>query len=254
MIIDTHCHVFQQYYDNIEEVINKIKNNIIIVNGFDYQSNKEVIELCNKYNNVYGTIGYHPSELQTFDYEQLQFIEENINHPKIVGIGEIGLDYHWQDENKGIQKELFEQQLRLAKKFNKTVVVHSRDALDDTYNILSKDEFRNMKIVLHCYSYDLEAAQKFVELGIMFGIGGIVTFESASELKIVVKNIDLKYLLLETDSPYLSPVPFRGKKNEPVNVQLVAKKVAEIKNIDFAEVCRITTDNAIRQFDLKIDL
>ncbi len=254
MIIDTHCHLFQEYYDNLSTVINKMNNNIIIVSGTNYKTNKEVIGLCNKYNNIFGTLGYHPSELKNFKYDDLKLIEENIDNPKIVGIGEIGLDYHWQTDNKDFQKEIFEQQLKIAKSNKKTVVVHSRDALEDTYNILSKKEYRNMKIILHCYSYDLEMARKLTKIGIMLGVSGVVTFKNAEKLEDVVKNIDLNLLLLETDSPYLTPVPFRGKTNEPINVIIVAKKVAEIKNISMEEVCKITTNNAIRQFDLNIDL
>lgn len=254
MIIDTHSHIFKEYYKNVDEVINKMKNNIIIVCGTNYNNNKEVIKLCNKYNNVYGTLGFHPNELEDFEYEHIKIIEENINNPKIVGIGEIGLDYHWNDNNKDFQKEIFEKQLDLAKKYKKTVVIHSRDAFEDTYNILSSNKYRNLKVILHCYSYDLEKAQKFINLGIMLGISGIVTFTSAKQLREVVKKIDLKHLLIETDSPYLAPVPFRGKKNEPLYVKLVAQKIAEIKNISVEDVYLATTSNAIHKFDLKIDL
>ncbi|MDD2518503.1 MAG: TatD family hydrolase [Bacilli bacterium] len=254
MLIDTHCHLFSEYYDDIDFVIKNMKSNIIIVSGTNTETNKQVIKLCNKYKNVYGTLGIHPSELENFQSSDLDFITENLNNKKIVGIGEIGLDYYWTTDNKEKQKEIFEKQLQLAKKHNKTAVIHSRDALTDTYNILNKKEYSNMKIVLHCYSYDLETAQKIVKLGIKLGIGGIITFDKSKNLENVVKNIDLNHLLLETDSPYLSPVPFRGKQNKPSNVRFIAEKIAEIKNIDVEKVIKSTSDNAIRQFDIKYDL
>lgn len=254
MLIDTHCHLFSEYYDDIDVVIKKMESNIIVVSGTNTTTNKEVIELCNKYKNVYGTLGIHPSELENLKSSDLDFIVENINNKKIIGIGEIGLDYYWTTDNKEFQKEIFEAQLKVAKKYNKTVVIHSRDALSDTYSILSKKEYQDMKIVLHCYSYDLETAKKLTKLGIMLGIGGILTFDKSKELENVVKNIDLKYLLLETDSPYLSPVPLRGKRNEPANVKFVAEKIAKIKNVEVEKVIKITSDNAISQFDINFDL
>lgn len=254
MLVDTHCHLFKEYYENIEEVIKKMKNNIMIVNGTNLKTNKEVIELCNKYNNIYGTLGIHPSELETYCKEDLIFIEKNLNNPKIVGIGEIGLDYYWTIDNKELQQEVFIQQIRLAKKYNKTMIIHSRQAIDDTYNILKKEMQQNNKVIMHCYGSSLEMAYKFTKMGIMLGIGGVITFKNANTIVEVVKNIDLKYLLLETDSPFLTPEPYRGKTNEPINIELIAKKIAEIKNVSIERVYEVTTDNAFLQFDLKLDL
>jgi len=251
VIVDIHCHLFQEYYDDLENVINKMENNIIIVSGTNLETNQETINICNKYDNVYGTIGFHPTELDNFKEEDLSFIIENIDNPKIIGIGEIGLDYYWKNDNKDQQKRIFEKQLKLAKKYNKTVVIHSREALEDTYKILNKDSCNNLKGVLHCYSYDLESAKKFTKMGYMLGIGGIITFKKADLLREVVKNIDLNYLLLETDSPFLTPRPYIKSRNEPINVKLIAKKVAELKNIEIEKVYAITTKNAFCQFDLK---
>ena len=251
MIVDTHCHLFQEYYDDLENVINKMENNIIIVSGTNLETNQETVNICNKYDNVYGTIGFHPTELDNFKEEDLSFIIENIDNPKIIGIGEIGLDYYWRNDNKDQQKRIFEKQLKLAKKYNKTVVIHSREALEDTYKILNKDSYNNLKGVLHCYSYDLESAKKFIKMGYMLGIGGIITFKKADLLREVVKNIDLNYLLLETDSPFLTPRPYLKSRNEPINDKLIAKKVAELKNIEIEKVYAITTKNAFCQFDLK---
>lgn len=240
-MVDTHCHITSEYYDNILEVISKMKDNIIIVSGTNKEDIKEVINLCN-YKNIYGTIGIYPTEEL-----DLKIIEDNINNEKIVGIGEIGLDYHLE-YNKEEQKNKFIKQLDLARKYNKTVVIHTRDAIQDTYDILKN--YKDLKKVIHCYSGSLEMAKEFIKIGCRLGIGGVLTFKN-SKLKDVVKEIDLKYLLLETDSPFLAPEPYRGTKNEPYNVIYVAKKIAEIKNISLEEVLDITTLNAKDQFDLE---
>lgn len=239
-MVDTHCHITSEYYDNIDEVINKMKDNIIIVSGTNKEDIKEVINLCN-YKNVYGTIGIYPTEEL-----DLKIIEDNINNKKIVGIGEIGLDYHLE-HNKEEQINKFIKQLDLARKYNKTVVIHTREAMQDTYDILKN--YKDLKKVIHCYSGSLEMAKEFIKIGCRLGIGGVLTFKN-SKLKDVIKEIDLKYLLLETDSPFLTPEPLRGTKNEPYNIIYVAKKIAEIKNISLEEVLEVTTLNAKDQFDL----
>ena len=239
-MVDTHCHITSEYYDNIDEVINKMKDNIIIISGTNKDDIKEVINLCN-YKNVYGTIGIYPTEEL-----DLKIIEDNINNKKIVGIGEIGLDYHLE-HNKEEQINKFIKQLDLARKYNKTVVIHTREAMQDTYDILKN--YKDLKKVIHCYSGSLEMAKEFIKIGCRLGIGGVLTFKN-SKLKDVIKEIDLKYLLLETDSPFLTPEPYRGTKNEPYNIIYVAKKIAEIKNISLEEVLEVTTLNAKDQFDL----
>lgn len=250
MFIDTHCHIFKEYYDNIDEVINEMKDNIIIVSGYSSSSNKEVIELVNKYPNVYGTIGLHPEEVNNISETDFDFIIKNINNKKIVGIGEIGLDYHYISDNKDLQKDVFIKQLNIARMYNKTVAIHSRDAINDTLNIIK--EYKDLKIVMHCYSSSLEIAKELVKMNVKLGIGGVVTFKNGIKLKEVVENISLDNLLLETDSPYMSPEPLRGKKNKPYNCYIIAEKIAEIKGISLEEVLNVTTSNAINQFDLKI--
>lgn len=250
MIIDTHCHLSKKDYNNLDEVIKNI-DGIIIISGCDDETNREVIEIVNKYETVYGTLGIHPEEIDKLTDNSFEFIERNLNNPKIVAIGEIGLDYYWNKENKQEQQKVFRKQLEIAKKYNIPVVVHSRDAIEDTYNIL-KDY--KLKGDIHCFGSSLEMANKFIKLGYKIGIGGVLTFKNSLKLKEVIKNISLDSILLETDSPYLSPEPFRGKKNEPKNVEYVAKKIAELKNISFEEVVDITTSNAKSLFDLEIDM
>lgn len=250
MFIDTHCHIFKEYYDNITEVINEMKDNIMIVSGYNSSSNKEVIELVNKYPNVYGTIGLHPEEVNNISQNDFDFIIKNINNPKIVGIGEIGLDYHYVSDNKELQKDIFIKQMNIARKYNKTVVIHSRDAILDTVNIIK--EYQDLKIVMHCYSSSLEVARDLIKMNVKLGIGGVVTFKNGVKLKEVVQNVPIENLLLETDSPYMSPEPLRGKQNKPYNCYLIAKKIAELKGISLESVLKITTSNAISQFDLKL--
>ncbi len=249
MYIDTHCHVLSEYYNNIEVIVKKcIENNVtkIIVSGCDMKSNKEVLELVNKYDIIYGTLGFHPTELEDFKEEYFDFLIENINNKKIVGIGEIGLDYHYENTDKEKQRKVFNKQLEIAEKFNKPVVIHSRDAIQETYDMLSK---YNLKGSIHCFSGSLEMAKLFIRLGYKIGVGGIITFKNAKNIIKVIENIDLSYILLETDSPYLSPEPYRGSKNDPSNIPIIAEKLASLKNVSIAEVARVTTSSAEEEFD-----
>lgn len=249
MYIDTHCHVLSEYYNNIEVIVKKcIENNVtkIIVSGCDMKSNKEVLELVNKYDIIYGTLGFHPTELEDFKEEYFDFLIENINNKKIVGIGEIGLDYHYEDTDKEKQRRIFNKQLEIAEKFNRPVVIHSRDAIQETYDMLSK---YNLKGSIHCFSGSLEMAKLFIRLGYKIGVGGIITFKNAKNIIKVIENIDLSYILLETDSPYLSPEPYRGSKNDPSNIPIIAEKLASLKNVSIAEVARVTTSSAEEEFD-----
>ncbi len=248
-MIDTHAHILKEYYSNIEEVIARMKDNIVIVSGTNLKNNKEVIKLIKKYDNVFGTIGIHPEEAEKDNREVLAFIEKNIDNPKIVGIGEIGLDYYY-DVDKERQRDLFIKQIQLANKYKKTIVIHTREAIQETYDILKKYKNEDIKINIHCFSGSKEMAKKFIGLNAKLGISGVLTFKNNKNLVEIVEEIDIKYLLLETDSPFLSPEPYRGKINEPYNVLYVAKKIAEIKGETLEKVLEITTENAKYQFDL----
>lgn len=247
MLIDTHCHLSYDDYENLDEIIKEM-DGFMIASGCDDKTNKEVLELVKKYDNVYGTLGIHPEEIEKATSDSFKFIENNLNNPKIVGIGEIGLDYYWTKENIEKQKEIFELQLKLAEKYNKPVVIHSREAIQDTYNILKKYKVKGS---IHCFSSSLEMAREFIKLGYKIGIGGTVTFKNNKKIQEIVKEIDLRSIFLETDSPYLTPEPFRGKRNRPSNVYYTALKVAELKNVDVSEVLKITNKNAIEAFDLR---
>lgn len=254
MFIDTHCHLSKEDYSNIDEVVSNMENNIMIISGVDDKTNKEVIEYINKYSNVYGMVGIHPSEINSIDENTFINLEKYLVNPKIVGVGEIGLDYHYPDINKENQKEIFEKQIDIAKKYNKTIIIHSRDSYQDTYNILNKYQDGSLNIVMHCYSYSLDSAKELQKLNCKFGIGGVITFKNAKKLIEVVEYLDNNDILLETDSPYLTPEPFRGQKNEPKNAIYVAKKIADIKQIPLENLLNITTQTAMHQFDLDINL
>lgn len=249
MFIDTHCHLFNEYYDNIEEIINKYRdNNIkrIIVSGVDKESNMEVLDLVRKYDMVYGSLGFHPTELKEFCYDDLDWLEENINNKKIVAVGEIGLDYHYDDTDKELQIDVLRRQLEIAKKYDKPIIFHSRDAIGDTYDILKEYKLKGS---IHCFSGSVEMAREFVKLGYMIGVGGVVTYKNSRVLKEVVKDTPLSYILLETDAPYLSPVPLRGTRNNSSNIPIIAEVVADLKGVSSAYVSRVSTDNAERLFD-----
>ena len=249
MFIDTHCHISKEYFDDIPNLIDKIVKsgvNKVIVNGCDMKSNLEVLELVEKYDIVYGALGFHPTELDDFSDEQLIWLEKNINNKKIVAIGEIGLDYHYDTTDKVKQKEVFEKQLQIASKYHKPVIVHSRDAINDTYNIISK---YNVIGSLHCFSSSKEMAERFIKLGFYIGIGGVCTYKNAKEIKEVIKAIDLEYIILETDTPYLSPEPVRKEKNTPCNIPIIASYIASLKDVDLSIVSRVTSANASRLFD-----
>ena len=248
MLIDTHCHLFDEYYDNIEDVISRAVSEgvgFIIVNGVDRKSNEEVLKLVKKYDIVYGALGIQPEEVSRASYEDLIFIENHINDDKIVAIGEIGLDYHYEcDKDK--QKEFFKKQLDIATKYNKPVIIHSRDCIQETYNILK--EYK-LKGIMHCYSGSVEMAREFSKIGYFIGVGGIVTFKNAVKLVEVVKAIGINNIVVETDSPYLSPEPYRGKKNEPKNIKVIMEKIADIKGIDYEKLCDSVVSNVFGLFD-----
>ena len=248
MLIDTHCHLSYEYYNNLDELI-KNMNGIMIASGCDDKTNKEVLELVQKYPNVYGTLGIHPSEIDSITSESFEIIEKNINNPKIVAIGEIGLDYYWVKDNKEQQKEIFIKQLDLAQKYNKPVVIHTRESIQDAYDILKNYK---LKGTIHCFSSSLEMAKEFIKLGYKIGVGGVITFKNSVKLQEIVKELDLKDILIETDSPYLTPEPYRGKRNKPEFVYFVAKKISELKNIDLEKVIEITGNNATLEFDLNV--
>ena len=246
-MIDTHAHILSEFYDDIDELIEELKSkNIIkVINCADsIETSKEVLNIYNKYEgDLLPAVGIHPENI---DNSNLKTIENIIKEHKVFAIGEIGLDYHYNDENKDEQKEYFIKQLDLALKYDLPVIIHIREAMQECFDILKT---RKNKGIIHCFSGSVEMAREYIKLGYKLGIGGVLTFKN-SKLYEVIEKIDLKDIVLETDSPFLSPEPFRGKKNKPCNVLYVAKRIAEIKNISLEEVINTTTATANQIFDI----
>lgn len=251
MFIDTHCHLSSDDYSDIDLIINENRNNFvksIIVSACTKNSIIESINLAKNYQDVYLTLGYHPSEARNITKDDLIFLEKKIiDNKKIVGIGEIGLDYHYGKDDKSEQQFLFREQLKLADKLKLPVVIHTRDATDDTISIL--DEFPNVVGVIHCFSGSIETANRYISMGYKIGIGGVITFKN-SKLYQVVKSIGIDNILLETDSPYLTPEPFRGKKNSSKYLKYIAERVAEVLNLSIEDVSSKTIYNTLALFDL----
>ncbi len=245
-MIDSHAHLISEFYKDIDEIVSESKEKGVtkIINCSDnISSSKEVLGLSKKYKNfLFPAIGIHPQNIDNNKIEEL----EKLIDDKVIAIGEIGLDYNYSKENKDIQKEYFINQIDIAIKHNLPIIVHARDAIQDTYDILKSKKVRG---VIHCYSGSAEMAKEFIKLGFYLGIGGVLTFKN-SYLYRVIEEVGLDHILIETDSPFLSPEPYRGKNNYPGNVYYVAKKIAEIKNINIDEVVDITSKNACNLFDI----
>jgi len=249
-IINTHSHANMLKETSIEEAIsNAQKEKIItIIPSSTSDDIFEVDKFIQKYDDVYGYVGVFPEEAQTFTDKTLNDMEEIIrNNPKIIGIGEIGLDYYWDKSFKELQKDIFIKQIEFANQMNLPLNIHSREAHSDTLEILTKYN-KNSIAILHCFSGSREFATECIKEGIYIALGGVVTFKNAIKAKEVAANIPLEYLLLETDDPYLAPVPFRGKENQPAYVKYVAEEIAKLRGISTDEVAQITTENAKKIF------
>lgn len=249
-IINTHSHVNMLRETNIDEAIqNAIDNKIVtIVPSSSAQDIFDTDKFIKKYNDVYGYVGVFPEEVKDFSDKTLSDMEEIIkSNPKIIGIGEIGLDYYWDKSFKELQKEVFIKQIEFANQMNLPLNIHSREAHLDTLEIL-KEYNKNSTAIMHCFSGSLEFARECIKEGIYIALGGVVTFKNAKKTKEVAKNIPLEYLLLETDDPYLAPVPFRGKENQPMYVKYVAEEIANLRGITPEEVAKTSTENAKKIF------
>ena len=254
MFIDTHMHVGYDFGIEPDKYIENALNNdvkIMVASFCEKTDLEKSIEFIDKYPSLYTCVGYHPevaNDIIESDYKKLE--EVILGNKKIIAIGEIGLDYYWVKDNKEKQRSVFIKQLELAEKLNLPVVIHTREAIEETYQILKNYKVRG---VMHCFSGSLDMAKKFIGLGYKLGIGGVLTFKN-SKLYQVIEEISLDDIVLETDSPYLSPEPKRGEINESANIPLIAKKISEIKNIPLEKVAEITTKNALTLFDLDANL
>ena len=250
-MIDTHCHISKEDYQDIDLIIQEnIGSGVdkIIISGCTKESIIESLEISKKYPFIYTTIGYHPSEADIITENDLNILENQIKTNSIVGVGEIGLDYHYGKENKEKQITLLKKQMLLAEKYHLPVVIHSRDATQDTISILK--EFPNVIGDIHCFSGSIETAKIYISMGYKIGIGGVVTFKNSNLFK-VVEAIGIDSIILETDAPYLTTAPYRGQVNSSKYIPIIVEKVAEILDISVEKVVEITDKNAIRLFDLK---
>lgn len=255
-MIDTHAHLNdKKLIDNLDQVILEAKDcgvETIFCVGYDLQSSKLANEISLKYDNVYAIVGVHPHDAKTY-CEQVENELENIAlaNKKVIAIGEIGLDYHYDLSPREVQKQVFEKQLKLAKKLNLPIVIHTREAFGHTFEILEKNKDCLKKGgIMHCFSGGVDEAKKCFNLGLMISFGGSLTFDKTGELEKVLKNTPFNMFVLETDAPYLTPVPFRGKVNQPKYVKLVLQKVSNILNLTEQEVEQITNQNVKRMFNL----
>ena len=249
MIIDTHCHIYSSEMENAEEIIAEAgKNDIcVILNGIDVSSNREVLELAAKYDNVYAALGYFYSVADEITDDDISLLDKQLENDKVIAVGEIGLDYYYTKDNADKQKELFEKMLDLAQKHDLPVIVHSRKSMQDTFDILKK---HGVVGSMHCYQGSAEMAHEFIKLGFYIGIGGPITYTNNKKTKNVVKIIDIDHMLVETDSPYLTPQEKRGEKNSPLNLKYIIRQIAQELDLAEEEVIEITSENARTLFKI----
>ncbi|WP_408008866.1 TatD family hydrolase [Pseudalkalibacillus sp. A8] len=254
MLFDTHAHLNAvQFDDDREEVIQRALDegvSHIVVVGFDRETIKGALDLAEGYDFIYAAVGWHPVDAIDMTEEDLKWIKELASHPKVVALGEMGLDYHWDKSPKDIQMEVFRKQIRLAKKVNLPIVIHNREATEDVVRILEEENAAEVGGIMHCYSGSLEIAKKCMDMNFYISFGGPVTFKNAKKPKEVAAEIPMDRILIETDCPFLSPHPLRGKRNESSYVKYIAAQIAELKGMSIEEIAQKTSDNAFRLFGI----
>ena len=254
-MIDTHCHLNDKMLvTRVEEIVNNFENDNLlqaIVVGYDFISSKSAIELAQKYKNLYAVIGMHPSDADKWNDEFATFLKENLSSEKVLALGEIGLDYHYENYSKEQQEFVFVEQLKIANECNMPIVIHIRDAMGDLIDILRRNKHLiNNGGVVHCYNGSVESYKILREFGFKFSFGGAITFKNARNAPELLKVVDINDILLETDCPYLTPEPYRGKViNEPKYVSCVANKIAEYKGVDVDTVIETANRNTYEVFN-----
>lgn len=251
-IFESHAHYDDDAFnDDREQLLNTMAEHgigTIIDVGASMESTRRAVELAHDYPFIYAAAGVHPNETGELTQADMQELQKLAADPRVVAIGEIGLDYHWDEPARQIQKQWFIRQLQLAKEVKLPVIIHSRSAARDTLDIMKSEHAEELNGVIHCYSYSKESAKSFLDMGYYFGIGGVVTFQNAKKLKEAVQYLPIDNILLETDSPYLAPVPNRGRRNDSRNLPIIAHAIAELKGMTDEEVIRVTARNAQRLF------
>lgn len=251
-LIDAHGHLNDEKYDDVESAVERAEERGVIAHvcaSCDLASSQKSVELANRFSIVYAAVGFHPENISSFDKNSLSEIEKLAKNYKVVAIGEIGLDYYYEKETKEEQKEIFANQIDLANKLNLPVVIHSREAMGDTLEILKKHSPKKESL-MHCYGGSIESARELMKLGFSFSFGGLLTFKNATNVIEVVKQIPIERILLETDCPYMTPAPYRGQRNEPSYIVYTADMLAKIKGLTLEDVAKVTTQNARRLFGI----
>ncbi|MDD3842465.1 MAG: TatD family hydrolase [Candidatus Izemoplasmatales bacterium] len=256
MLFDSHCHLNDNLlFSQVEEVIAEAKNNevgIMICVGYGPEANRRALELAHRYSFVYAAIGFHPeiaSQISDADWQQLR---TNLSDPRVVAIGECGLDYYWDKTYRLEQIDVFKRQITLAKEFKLPLIIHMREATEDTFTILQENKPLDLPGVMHCYSGSVESMFRFIDLNMNISLAGPVTFKNAKVPKDVAKAIPDARLMIETDSPYLSPMPYRGKTNEPKHLKYICNEIALLRNMTYEQVEKITAYNATRLFNINL--
>lgn len=254
MIFDTHAHYDDEAFDlDRDEMLTQLKEHGIeaVTNvGASMKSCKATLELTRKYPFVYGAVGVHPNETGELSETDMNWLLESAMEEKIVAVGEIGLDYYWEEPDHETQKKWFVRQLALAEKVKLPIIIHSREAARDTLDIMKAEQAGRLGGVIHCFSYSKEMAREYLNMGFYLGIGGVVTFKNAKKLKEVVEYMPMEQMVLETDCPYLAPVPNRGRRNSSFNLPYVVREISQIKNLPAEQIIQITSENAKRLYGL----
>ncbi|MGV3027788.1 TatD family hydrolase [Streptococcus hyovaginalis] len=253
-IFDTHTHLNVEQFDGrvaeelaLAKEMGVTKQNVV---GFDRETIERALEIADQYPEVYLTLGWHPTEAGSYSDEVESYLKEVLKHDKVIALGEIGLDYHWMEDPKEVQIEVFKRQIALSKALDLPFAVHTRDALEDTYQVIKEAGVGPRGGIMHSFSGSLEEAKQFVDLGMMISFSGVVTFKKATDVQEAAQQLPLDKILVETDAPYLAPVPKRGKENKTAYTRYVVEKIAELHGISVEEVAQATTDNAKRLFRL----
>lgn len=255
MIFDTHTHLnAEQFNEDIPETVQRAAElgvTEMAVVGFDTPTIDKALLLSQDYEHIYSIIGWHPTEAGSYTKEIETRLQQQLTLPKVVALGEIGLDYHWMEDPKEVQDRVFRRQMAIAREMKLPISIHTREALEDTYKILKEENVHEIGGIMHSFSGDGEWAKRFLDLGMHVSFSGVVTFKKALDVQEAAAQVPLDKLLVETDAPYLAPVPYRGKRNEPGYTRYTVEKIAELRNMPFEELAKITTENAHRLFRLE---
>lgn len=257
MIFETHAHYDDDAFDRDRVSLLKLLKeegiNPIINVSSSLESTRKALEMTHKYEHIYAAIGVHPSECEQLTEKDMEWLNSLCSDDKVVAIGEIGLDYHYDEPDKNIQEKWFVRQIELARGNDLPIVVHSRDAAADTFDILSRKEFCGQRGVIHCFSYSAQMAAEYVKMGYYIGVGGVVTFKNGHKLHEVVRTIPLENIVVETDAPYLSPEPYRGRRNSSAYIPYIIERIAALKELSYKDVERAVYDNAAALYGVKAD-